>query len=173
MIRRAELRGLAKSFVYAFRGIAYCIKNERNMRIHLSMVVLTSYLSRFYPLQRSEYLLMLLCFGLVIACEAVNTAIEALVNLGSPAYHPFARIAKDVAAGAVLAAAIAAAACGLFLFGRWDQLQAAFMRIFSSPLEIGLLLLLVILALLFIFNGPKLYGERTTRIYQIRNRKDS
>ena len=47
------------------------------------------------------------------------------------------------------------------------------MRIFSSPLEIGLLLLLVILALLFIFNGPKLYGERTTRIYQIRNRKDS
>ena len=103
-----QTRALGRSFLYAFRGIRFCIKNERNMRIHLAAAVFVTAFSLAYRLEPLGYAVLFLAMGAVISFEAVNTALEALVNLASPAYHNLARIAKDVAAGAVFIAALAA-----------------------------------------------------------------
>lgn len=163
MIKKDDVKGLAKSFVYAYRGICYCIKNERNMRIHLSAAALISYFAYFFQLNRVEYMILLLCFGFVIAAEAFNTSIEALVNLESPAYHNFARIAKDVAAAAVAIAAFAAVLVGIFLFGDPARLWQTLLRICSNPLSGLFFAALLVLAVLFIFQGPKLFGPRSNR----------
>ena len=155
MIKRNDVYSLVRSFRCAFHGIAYCIINERNMRIHLSAVVLVSFFSYYYGLERLELALLLLCCGLVISAEAINTAIEALVNLGSPAYHPYARIAKDVAAGGVAVTAIAAAIVGLILFLDPQRLSAAAERILFSPLRTGAVAALLFAAVLFIFTPPR------------------
>ena len=93
-----ERRALLKSFLYAFRGVRFCVKSERNMRIHLAAAVIVTAFSLVYGLNTAEYAVLFLTIGFVIVCEAVNTSIEAMVNLESPAYHDLARIAKDVAA---------------------------------------------------------------------------
>lgn len=169
MIKRSDVKNLVRSFRYAFRGIAYCIKNERNMRIHITAVILLSYFAYFFRLEKSEYLILVLCFGSVITAEAFNTAIEALVNLESPSYHHYARIAKDVAAGAVAVAAIAAAVAGIVMFFDLEKLIATFFVIFRNPWTGTVFIALIMLGILFIFNGAKLYGEKTTRVYHIKS----
>ena len=114
-----ERRALFKSFLYAFRGVRFCVKNERNMRIHLAAAVFVTAFSLVYGLTPGEYAVLFLTIGAVIAAEAVNTAIEAVVNLESPSYNELARIAKDVAAGTVLLTALTACIVGFCLFFRF------------------------------------------------------
>ena len=163
MIKKEDVKSLAKSFRYARRGLAYCIQNERNMRIHLSAVVLDSFFSYFYGLEKLEYIILLLCFGFVICAEVFNTSIEALVNLESPSYHHLARIAKDVAAGAVFIAAATALAVGAFLFCLHpSRLLDTLYVIFINPFAGAIFLILIMLSVLFIFNGPKLYRDKSS-----------
>ncbi len=122
------------------------------MRIHISALVLVSFFSYYYGLEKNQYLILVLCCGFVISAEAVNTAIEALVNLESPAYHQLARVAKDVAAGAVLVAAVTAGITGVVLFGDPAKLLETLKLIFSVPLRGIVLLLLLVSSVFFIFN---------------------
>ncbi|MCD7894176.1 MAG: diacylglycerol kinase family protein [Erysipelotrichaceae bacterium] len=105
-----------KSFQYAFEGILTCIKKERNIKIHLVMMVLVIICGFIFSLTKIEWMICILLFALVISLEILNTAIEAIVDLCSPSYHPLAKIAKDCGAGAVLVSAIAAAIIGLMIF---------------------------------------------------------
>ena len=163
MIKKEDVKSLTKSFRYAWHGLAYCIQNERNMRIHLSAVVLVSFFSYFFGLEKSEYVILLFCFGFVICAEVFNTSIEALVNLESPSYHHLARIAKDVAAGAVFVAAATALAVGIFLFClQPSRLLDTLYAIFINPFAGALFLILLMLSVLFIFNGPRLYGSKSS-----------
>ena len=102
---------LHKSFGYAFEGISTCIKNERNMKIHCCATVLVV-IAGF----QIEWCICLILFGLVMALELVNTAVESVVDLVTKERQPLAKIAKDTAAGAVLIAAIMAAIAGLIIF---------------------------------------------------------
>lgn len=111
-----KVRSLARSFKNAGRGVLYCVKNERNMRIHLVVATYVLIFSPFYAFTQAQYLVLLLTIGIVIFAETVNTAIEVLVNLETQCYDHLARIAKDVAAGAVLICAIFAAAVGIILY---------------------------------------------------------
>lgn len=111
-----QVKSLAKSFKNAYNGVTYCIRNERNMRIHLTVTVYVLVFSPFYHFTQEQMLLLLLTIGIVLFAEAVNTAIEAIVNLETQSYDHLARIAKDVAAGAVLICSIFAAVIGIFLF---------------------------------------------------------
>lgn len=111
-----KVKSLAQSFRYALRGIAYCVKNERNMRIHIVVTIYVLVFSVFYNFTETQYLILLLTIALVLFAESVNTAIEALVDLETGSYDSLARIAKDVAAGAVLICAIFAVAVGVILF---------------------------------------------------------
>lgn len=113
---RQSILSFLKSFVYALRGIGHCIVHERNMRFHLVAAGYTLYFSKFYRFNRGEFLLLLGVIALVMICEAVNTAVEATVDLYTQEYRENARIAKDVAAGAVLLSAIFAVIVGILLF---------------------------------------------------------
>lgn len=154
-----QTRALVKSFTFAFRGVRFCIKNERNMRIHLAAAVIVTAFSHVYQLERNQYAILFLAMGAVIAFEAVNTALEALVNLASPAYHNLARIAKDVAAGAVLVAAIAATVVGICLFGDWNRLLSTAEQILYTPLLLAGFLLLAGAGLWFVFRGNTLFRD--------------
>ena len=151
----SEFRSLKKSFSYAIRGVVYCIGNERNMRIHIAVAANILLFSLIYKLNRMEYGLLFIAIGLVLVCEMINTAIETVVNLGSSSYHNLARIAKDVAAGAVLLVAVIAVVIGLVLFGRLDRLLETFSEIFNNPLLIGLFLIFLVGGFLFVFKGVK------------------
>ena len=107
---------LHKSFGYAVEGIFTCIRNERNMKIHLAVAALVVIAGWILGLSITEWCICLGLFGLVMALELVNTAVEAVVDLVTTERHPLAKTAKDTAAGAVLIAAIMAAIVGLLIF---------------------------------------------------------
>lgn len=121
----AALRRRAASFGYAFRGVAAALRSEVHLQFHALATVLVIGLGVYCQLSRTEWALVALAVGLVWSLELVNTAIEAVVNLVSPEYHPLAGRAKDVAAGAVLAGAVAALAVGLLVFGPrlWEVMR--------------------------------------------------
>lgn len=105
-----------KSFGYAFEGIFTCIAKERNMKIHCLAVIVVVFLGTFLRLSVTEWSICLILFGLVMALELVNTAVESVVDLVTEEKKPLAKIAKDTAAGAVLIAAIMAAIIGAIIF---------------------------------------------------------
>lgn len=111
-----ELEKRLKSFVYAWKGIKSFLRREHNAWIHCTAIVGVTIAGFFFGITRTEWLVILLCFAIVLAAEAFNTAIERLVNLVSPDFHPLAGDVKDVAAGAVLICAIATTVIGLIIF---------------------------------------------------------
>ncbi|KAA6347443.1 Undecaprenol kinase [termite gut metagenome] len=107
---------LGRCFKFAWKGIRTFYAEEYNARIH-SILAITVIIAGFcFNITKTEWAIVVICCGLVIAAEAVNTAIERLVDLVSPDYHPLAGKIKDMAAGAVLICAIASAIVGLIIF---------------------------------------------------------
>lgn len=104
-------------FRVAFRGIAILVRTQFHARIHLLATIVVIVAGISCSVSRTEWCLLVLSIGLVWASEAVNTAIEAAVDLASPEFHELAGSAKDVAAGAVLLASLAAAVVGGLIFG--------------------------------------------------------
>ncbi|MFF2875243.1 diacylglycerol kinase family protein [Gottfriedia sp. NPDC057991] len=107
---------LFKSFGFAFSGIFKVIKDERNIKIHLFAALISIGLAFYLHISRIDWLILLLIITIVISLELVNSSIEAVVDLASPNKHPLAKKAKDVAAGAVLVAAIVSIIIGALLF---------------------------------------------------------
>lgn len=105
-----------RSFGYAFKGIKVVFGKEANMNIHLIMTTLVVICGFLFSISITEWMLCILCFGLVISLEMMNSAIENLVDLVSPNENKLAGKAKDIAAGAVLVAALCAAIVGLIIF---------------------------------------------------------
>ena len=106
-----------KSFRHAWDGIVYAVKTERNMRIHLAAAFYAFLLGRIFGFGRSELALAALACGLVIGAELINTALERLCDGLEPGHSPVVKLVKDLAAGAVLVCA--AAAAGLFAVLLW------------------------------------------------------
>ena len=109
-------KNLLNSFKYAFWGIYKSFKSERNMKIHIAVATLVVIAGWILGLSITEWCICLGLFGLVMALELVNTAVEAVVDLVTQERKPLAKIAKDTAAGAVLIAAIMAAIIGCIIF---------------------------------------------------------
>ena len=115
-MKREKKPPLRKTFGYAFEGILTGIRKERNMRIHTAAMILVVFFGTVLGLSATEWYICLVLFGLVMALELVNTAVEAVVDLVTEERKPLAKIAKDTAAGAVLIAAIMAAVIGCIIF---------------------------------------------------------
>lgn len=111
------LNGRLRSFGHAFLGLKVLLQTQQNARIHALATLLVAGAGALFRISLLEWALVVLAVAGVWATEALNTAIEFLVDLASPGFHPLAAKAKDLAAGAVLAAAIAALAVGLLVFG--------------------------------------------------------
>ena len=105
------------SFGHAVRGVGAALRSEVHLQFHALATVVVLGLGFYYGITRLEWALVVLAIAGVWTAELVNTAIEALTDLASPEYHPLAGKAKDVAAGAVLLAALGALVVGTLVFG--------------------------------------------------------
>jgi diacylglycerol kinase len=103
---------LRASFGYAWEGLVYTVQCERNARIHLVVAMLIVLLGLWLGLSILEWGLITVAIAFVFTGEMLNTVIEVMVDLITPEYHPLAKRAKDVAAGAILVGALAAAVIG-------------------------------------------------------------
>lgn len=115
--KRFSLVKRAKSFAHAGRGLWIFFKTTHNAWIHVVLFALALAFGVYFDISHIEWMVLILVGGVVIAAEAFNTAIEIDMDLTSPEYHPYARDTKDVAAGAVLVAALTALAVGVLIFG--------------------------------------------------------
>ena len=105
-----------KGFLYAWKGILYAFSTQINFKFHTFFAIVVIALGWFLKLNLNEWLWIATAIGLVIVAELFNTALEVLVDLVSPNYHPKAGIIKDLASAAVLLTAIVAAIIGLCIF---------------------------------------------------------
>jgi len=111
------LNGRLRSFGHAFRGLKILLQTQHNARIHAVATLLVVAAGALFGISLAEWALVALAVAAVWMAEALNSAIEFLVDLASPDFHPLAAKAKDLAAGAVLAAAIGALVVGVLVFG--------------------------------------------------------
>lgn len=126
---------LIRSFGYAIRGIVYALTTERNLRIHFTAgAFVLCIVHQYYHLDATERAILVLCIGLVIVCELLNTALEKTVDLECPCYHSLAGVAKDIAAGAVLVASVTSVVIACFLLGDMEILRAIWHDILQTPL---------------------------------------
>jgi diacylglycerol kinase (ATP) len=137
----------------AVNGIIYAATTQRNIRIQLVLAVIIMMLSLFYGLNTTEFLCLVFAVFMVIFAEMINTAIETVVDLFVDVYHPKAKIAKDVAAGAVVLAACNALVVGYFIFFNKENIKAISDSIFNnmvkSPTHLAFVaILLVIIAVI-------------------------
>ena len=94
------------SFKYAFEGIFKTVKQEKNIKIHILAVIIVLIFGTIYKISKSEWMVCIILFGLVVSSELINTAIERTVDLVTKEKQPLAKQAKDASAGAVLINAI-------------------------------------------------------------------
>jgi len=106
---------LLQAFKCAFEGI-FATAKERNFKIELCFMTLAIVLGLVFSISFLEWLCVIICFGLVLGGEVINSAIEAVVDLTSPEYHELAKKAKDCAAGGVLLFSIASFVIGCLIF---------------------------------------------------------
>ena len=111
-----DIKKFYKSFVYAGRGIYQLLRREQNARVHLLATITVVTTGLLTNLNRYEWLGICVAIGMVWSSEAVNTAIEKLVDMVSPEYRPQAGLIKDVAAGGTLICAIIAVVIALLVF---------------------------------------------------------
>ena len=112
----ARAKTLLASFGYAGAGLLYCIRTQRNFRIHVAAAILALIAGFILELALTEWAIIALLVVMVLAAEMVNTMVEALVDLVIQDYHPLAKVAKDVAAGVVLLTAGGAVVVGVLIF---------------------------------------------------------
>ncbi len=115
-------QSIISAFNAAIDGILYTFKHERNMKIHYLLAAIVFIISLFLDLTRVEMLMLVFAISLVIITEMFNTAIENIVDMVTDQFHPLAKIAKDVAAGGVVIAALNAMVVGYLLF--YDDLTS-------------------------------------------------
>ncbi len=151
-----EFAKFFKSFTYAFSGVKYCLKKERNLRFHIVFLcymfgILLS--TDWFTLTRTDYAVLAVVSALVITSEVINSAVENAVNLASEEYTQYGKIAKDAAAGAVLVAAVFAVVTGFVILFQKDAFVSMYNFFINKPQMFLILLVSLIPALIFIFWG--------------------
>jgi diacylglycerol kinase (ATP) len=119
------MKQFLRSFRFAFAGVAYALRTQRNARVHVVVACLVIAAGIYFQISAIEWAMLALTIGFVFSAEMLNTVAELAVDLLTQHYHPMAKIAKDVGAGAVLVAAVAAVGVGVAIFGPrvWAMLK--------------------------------------------------
>lgn len=147
--KKSKVSEIINSFNYAVEGIIYTLQKERNMKIHFLIAFTVLLFSLFFNFTRIEFLMLFFTISLVMITEMINTAIEKVVDLYTGEYHPLAKIAKDVAAGAVLIASINAIIVAyLLFFDRVNPIASMLIdKIKNSPIHLTFISLLLVIIL--------------------------
>lgn len=128
-------RNLLFSFNYAIEGIVYALRTQRNMRLHVMAAAAVLVAALFFRISRYELIAVVLVIALVLCTELINTAVEATVDLAVDRPDPLAKIAKDVAAGAVLVSSVVALVVGYIVFfgPTASATETLFVRVAEAP----------------------------------------
>ena len=113
---RRRAPSIIESFNYAIEGIIHVLRTQRNMRIHFAIAIAVLVAALAFDVSRLELIALLLAIAFVLIAEMINTAIEAAIDVATTSFDPMAKLAKDIAAGAVLIAAVNAIAVGYLVF---------------------------------------------------------
>ncbi len=114
---KKTVKRLTKSFHYASKGIRHALETQQNMWIHFFVGTFIFALAIYLKFDLTKLAILVLTIGMVLVLEMINTVAETIVDLTSPEFSELGRIAKDVAAGAVLLAALFSVVIGILLFG--------------------------------------------------------
>src|SRR5215207_7972957 len=149
------------SFNYAFEGIIHALRTQRNMRIHFAAAAAVLVLALVVSVPKFELIALLIVIAFVLISEMVNTAIEGAIDVATTSFDPMAKLAKDIAAGAVLIATVVAVAVGYLVFA--DRLRDPSLRILDdlreAPFEVTLIALILTVMLVI---AAKAYTGRGT-----------
>lgn len=131
-------RSLLWSFNYAIEGVVHALRTQRNMRIHVAAAVVVLAASLFFRIGRYEFIAVCFAIAFVLVAELANTAIEAAVDVATQGFDPGAKIAKDVAAGAVFVSALNALIIGyIVFFGRMTHAaDVLLLRVKQAPTHV-------------------------------------
>jgi diacylglycerol kinase (ATP) len=153
---RREATGLVNSFNYAFEGIIYVVRTQRNMRVHFLIALGVLPLGVVLGVSRIEMLALILSVAFVLLMEMANTALEMTIDVATPAFDPRARAAKDIAAGMVLVSAVNALFVGYLVFAPrlQDPSQRAINTVRRSPVHLTVIAIAVVILLVI---GIKAY----------------
>src|SRR5437764_8187172 len=113
---QSEWAKFITGFRYAFRGLWYALRTQRNARVHVIIAILAVVAGIVLRISAVEFAMIFVAITGVFIAEIFNTVFELCVDLASPEYHPLAKVAKDMAAGAVLLSALLSVVIGLFVF---------------------------------------------------------
>lgn len=157
-------KNLMRPFRVALSGIVHTFRTQRHMRIHLFVTLATLIGAVILNLRMREVLILLFMITIVLVAEMFNSAIEATVDLISPQYHPLAKFAKDIAAGAVLISTILALVVGLLIAVGDDNWEALKLLFAGRPVELPIAwrILMGIVAVFITVVVGKAFGERGT-----------
>ena len=152
---------ILQSFNFAFEGLIYVLRRERNMRIHFAIAAGVLVLAFIYDVTRLELIALMIAIAFVLIAEMVNTAVEATIDLSTPSFDPLAKIAKDLAAGAVLIAAVNAVAVGYLVLA--DRLASPTSRLVNrlGDAPINLTLIALVLTLIVVIAVKAATGRGT------------
>jgi diacylglycerol kinase len=114
---QSEWQKFVAGFGYAFNGLGYALRTQRNARVHIAIGALAVFMGIVLHISAIEFAMIFVAITSVFVAEMFNTVIELCIDLSTPEYNPRAKIAKDVAAGAVLLSALLAIVIGIFVFG--------------------------------------------------------
>jgi diacylglycerol kinase (ATP) len=138
---------LLDSFNYAFEGIIHVLRTQRNLRIHFAIAIAVIAAAAALDVGRLELIALLLAIAFVLVCEMINSAIEGAIDVSTTSFDPNAKLAKDIAAGAVLISTVTAIAVGYLVFAHAAAHRTARLldRVRDAPAEITLIALVLVL----------------------------
>jgi diacylglycerol kinase (ATP) len=134
-----------ESFNFAIEGVIHVLRTQRNMRIHFAVAVAVIVVSVAVGVSKMELIVLLISIAFVLIAEMINTAIEGTIDAATTSFDPMAKLAKDIAAGAVLIASVNAVAVGYLVFAgkAADKTANVLDRVRNAPAEISLVALVL------------------------------
>ena len=152
---------LLDSFNYALEGVIHVLRTQRNLRIHFLAAILVFAAAIALGVSRLQLIALVLAIAFVLVAEMLNTAIEGVIDVSTTSFDPNAKLAKDIAAGAVLIASITALAVGYLVFESAAGSRATDVldRVRNAPAQITLVALVLVFLLVI---GTKAWTGRGT-----------
>ena len=144
-VTRRRAQNLLESFNFALEGIIHVLRTQRNMRIHFAVAAIVLIAAVAVGVGRIELIALLLAIAFVFIAEMINSAIEQAIDVATTSFDPLAKLAKDIAAGAVLIATVNAVAIGYLVFSSEvsDRSSRLLDRIRDAPAQITLVALVI------------------------------
>jgi diacylglycerol kinase (ATP) len=152
---------LLDSFNYAFEGIIHVLRTQRNLRLHFLAAVVVLVAALYVDISKIELIALLLAIAFVLITEMLNSAIEGAIEISTTSFDPNAKLAKDIAAGAVLIATVNAVAIGYLVFAGQaaDKSTRLLDKILNAPAKVTLIALVLVI---FVVIGTKAWTGRGT-----------